>query len=83
MAFFETMFNSPQGRIILSIIWGLGLAAMFRKVCSGRSCIVIRGPSPAEMENKVYAFNDKCYTYKAENTSCSTSTHTTPIPSKH
>lgn len=70
MAFTDTLFASREGRIILSIIWGLGLAALFRKVCKGRSCIVVKGASPSEMEGKIYSFNDKCYEYTSENTSC-------------
>ena len=38
------ILKSKHGKIIISIIWGLGLAALFRKVCEGRNCIVIKGP---------------------------------------
>ena len=75
MAFMDTLLGTREGKIILSIIWGLGLAALFRKVCKGRSCIVVKGPSPSEMEGKVYSFNDKCYEYTAENTSCKKLNH--------
>lgn len=64
------LFKDTKGKIILSIVWGLGLAALFRKVCKGRDCIIIKGPKPEEMHNKVFKFDDKCYLYKAQNTSC-------------
>ncbi|GAG52961.1 unnamed protein product, partial [marine sediment metagenome] len=32
--------NSKQGRIILSILWGFSLAAIFKFTCEGRDCIV-------------------------------------------
>ena len=70
MGIIDNFISRPEGRIIISIIWGFGLAALFRKVCKGRDCIVIEGPKPTELENKVYGFNNKCYTYKAETTSC-------------
>ena len=70
MGIIDNFISRPEGRIIISIIWGFGLAALFRKVCKGRDCIVIKGPKPTELENKVYGFNNKCYTYKAETTSC-------------
>ena len=38
------LFKDSKGKIILSIIWGLGLAALFRKVCKGRDCIIINIP---------------------------------------
>jgi hypothetical protein len=57
-------------QILISIIWGLGIAIFFRKSCNGRNCIVIKGPRAEDMDNKIYSFNDKCYKYTAKNTSC-------------
>jgi hypothetical protein len=57
-------------QILISIIWGLGIAMFFRKSCNGRSCIVIRGPTPEDMHNKIYSFDNKCYKYTAKTTSC-------------
>ncbi len=67
---FSKLTSSREGIIILSIIWGLGLSALFRKVCKGRTCIVMRGPKPVEMHNKIYKFDNKCYKYTAANTQC-------------
>ena len=62
--------NSETGRIIISIIWGLGLAALFRKVCVGRNCIVIKGPNSKEIKKRIYKYNDKCYKYTPYATKC-------------
>lgn len=62
--------STDQGKIILSIIWGMGLSALFRRACKGRSCIIMKGPKPAEMNNKIYKFDDKCYKYSSMNTRC-------------
>lgn len=62
--------STSEGKIILSVIWGLGLSALFRKVCKERNCIVIKGPRPEEMNNKIYQFDGKCYKYSAVNTTC-------------
>ena len=67
---FSKLTSSREGIIILSIIWGLGLSAPFRKVCKGRTCIVMRGPKPEEMHNKIYKFDNKCYKYTSANTQC-------------
>lgn len=67
---FSDLTSTREGQIIISIIWGLGLSALFRKACKGRSCIIIKGPKPEEMHNKVYKFDDKCYKYTAVNTQC-------------
>tara|TARA_B100001093_G_C26843575_1_gene1021700 strand:+ start:134 stop:355 length:222 start_codon:yes stop_codon:yes gene_type:complete len=70
MGFINDIMNNDIGKVIISIIWGLGLATLFRKVCKGRKCLIMRGPKPEEMNNKVYKFDDKCYLYKAKNTTC-------------
>jgi len=57
-------------QVIISVIWGLGIAMFFRKSCKGRSCIIIKGPKPQDMDNKIFSFNDKCYKYTASTTSC-------------
>ena len=36
----------------------------------GNPVRLVKGPKPEEMNNKVYKFDDKCYVYKAQNTSC-------------
>ena len=66
----DKILKSKHGKIIISIIWGLGLAALFRKVCEGRKCLVIRGPKPKEVDNKIYKFDDKCYKYNSYTTKC-------------
>jgi hypothetical protein len=62
--------KSDTGAVIVSVILGLGLAALFRKACNDNNCIVIQGPPLKETENKVFRFDDKCYNYKASATSC-------------
>jgi hypothetical protein len=59
----KDFLNSNHGQIIISIILGLGLAAIFRKVCTGNSCIVIQGPSKQEIDKYYYKLNDDCYKY--------------------
>lgn len=63
-------FDTKEGCIIISIIWGLGLSALFRKACTGRNCILIKGPNPAEIKEKIYKFNNKCYNYQPYSVTC-------------
>ena len=65
-----SIIDSNIGRIIISIVWGLGLSALFRKACNGRTCLIIKGPKPQQLENKVYGFNNKCYTYQPYSVTC-------------
>ena len=56
---------------IISIIWGIGLAVLFRQACKKRNCYFVKGPIPEEL-NSNYKFNDKCYKYESEAVSCPT-----------
>lgn len=62
--------DTKHGRIIISIIWGLGLSALFRKACKGRNCLLIKGPNPAEIKDNIYEFNNKCYNYQPYSVTC-------------
>jgi hypothetical protein len=68
------IMNNPVGRIIVSIILGLGLATLFRKVCSGNSCIIVKGPSPTEVKKYFYKIEDDCFKYTPYTTSCDNDT---------
>ena len=50
----KKIMNSSQGKIIISIILGLGLATMFKRVCKGRKCIVFEKASDEEIDNKIF-----------------------------
>ena len=66
----KRLLNTERGKMFVSILLGLGLASLFRKACKGRSCIIIKGPKPSEMHNKIYKFDNKCYRYESVNTIC-------------
>ena len=68
---FKKLLHSDVGKIIVSIILGLGLASLFRKVCNERNCLAFKGPKLSDIDNKIYKFDNKCYTFKTEGESCS------------
>jgi hypothetical protein len=59
----KDIMKSDSGAIVVSIVLGLGLAALFRRACSGQGCIVIQGPNPKEVSEYVYKVQEDCYTY--------------------
>ena len=67
---FADILNSSSGQIMISIIWGLGLAAVFRKACVGRNCIVIKGPNPNKIQKQVFKYDGKCYKFIPYATKC-------------
>ena len=54
--------------IIISIIWGFGIASLFRKVCDNKNCIVIRAPS--DVDSYLQATKKSCYNFKKEEVNC-------------
>jgi 3-phosphoglycerate kinase len=66
----KRLVDTPTGKIAISIILGLGLASLFRKVCTDKNCIVFNGPVIGDFENKTYQHGEKCYQYSAVPDSC-------------
>lgn len=62
--------ETDQGRIIMSILLGFGLATVFRASCKGKNCILQKAPPLDEIEGKVYQEGNKCYTYKLKEAKC-------------
>ena len=69
---FKRLLYTDLGRIILSIILGLGLATLFRKICTDKSCLRFNGPIISDLEGKTYKHGDKCYKYSANTDKCDT-----------
>jgi hypothetical protein len=72
------IFSKRPMVVILSIVWGIGLATLFASVANSRNCIIVRGELPSDIEKKVFQYadlKDKCYTYKSYIAPCVTETH--------
>ena len=61
---------SDIGKYIISVILGIGLASLFRKVCKDRNCLVFKGPPLVEIKDQVYNHNDKCYKFAEKSVKC-------------
>ena len=59
---FDKFMNTNSGQFILSVVLGLGLSTLFRKV--------FKAPAFKEVENKVFGFRNKCYKFKENATEC-------------
>ena len=62
--------HGETGRILMSIILGLGLASLFRKVCKGKNCITYHASPIEETQDKIFKYGDKCYKFIPTNTRC-------------
>jgi hypothetical protein len=72
MAQFEKLMDTPEFSIMVSMILGFGLAAIFRPLCKGPDCIVLRGPLVSELRGVVYQFGSKCVEFDAKPVECPT-----------
>ena len=66
----QTAIHTPLGKVVVSILLGLGLASIFRRVCEDRQCLVFRPPDAKQVEESVYKHDGQCYKYKATGTTC-------------
>jgi len=66
----DKFVHSSTGRYMMSIILGLGLATLFRQVCKGSQCKVLRAPPLEEIDEEVYKIGDKCYKYDKNSVKC-------------
>lgn len=67
---FKRLLNTDLGRIVISILLGLGLATLFKKVCNDKNCMVFNGPVIRDLEGKIYKHDNKCYSYSSSSVSC-------------
>jgi hypothetical protein len=66
----KRLVNSPTGRIIISIILGIGLASLFYKVCKDKDCIHFHGPVIKQVDGKIFEYENKCFKYDAVPVTC-------------
>jgi hypothetical protein len=70
IAVIERILDDPIGKIVFSILLGLGLASLFRRACKDKQCVIIKGPSVKEMDKYYYKIDDDCFKYTPVATSC-------------
>lgn len=69
----KNILHSKNGKILMSVLLGIGISTLFRKVCKDRNCLVFKAPSFDKIKDKVFKFNDKCYSYNEKMTKCDSS----------
>ena len=61
---------SKYGKIIISIILGLGFATLFRKSCSNEECYRFVSPDFKEVSQNTYKYDNNCYKFEPKPTKC-------------
>jgi hypothetical protein len=67
---FSNLLNNKSGKYMISIIIGLGIASLFRKVCDDYNCIVYKGVVYDEVKDNTYEYNSTCYKYDVKPVTC-------------
>ena len=62
--------HTENGKLVLSIILGFGLATIFRKACYGVECYIYKPPPSEEIKDQIYKFDNKCYKFRDSNIGC-------------
>ena len=73
MIHIKRLIYSKFGEVIISILLGLGLATLFRKVCNNRNCLKFEGASLNKITNQIFKFDDKCYKFTSDIQKCDNS----------
>jgi len=68
--------HTENGKIIMSILLGFGLASLFRTVCKNKDCLIFHAPPLEQINNKIYKSGDKCVKYNPVATKCSINSKT-------
>jgi hypothetical protein len=77
--FLQRFVKSSTGKILMSILLGLGLATLFRQSCSGKNCKVYKAPPFEDIENNVYKIDNQCYKFNKNNITCKSNRKTLDI----
>jgi hypothetical protein len=67
----QRVLHTDNGKLLISVILGLGLATLFRKSCSDKGCLEFKGPKLDEIKGQVFKYENDCYTFKPNPTKCS------------
>lgn len=65
----DRLLYTEMGQLFISVLLGLSLALLFRRVCK-ENCIRYIAPKYKEIEGKIFKLEDTCYNYSIENVKC-------------
>jgi hypothetical protein len=67
------LLGTDAGAIVVSVLLGLGLAAVFRRACKGDGCVVLRAPDAADVTRYHYKVGEDCFRYTPKVVPCPSS----------
>lgn len=64
------LINSETGHIIVSILFGLALSTLFRKICTDRNCLAFYAVSEDKIVGKTFQQGETCFQFKPKSVKC-------------
>ncbi len=68
--YLDKFVHSTRGKYLMSILLGVGIACLFRAVCKGPNCNILKAPKLEDIDDKVYKFDNKCYQLTRNSINC-------------
>jgi hypothetical protein len=65
----DRLFYDNTGQIIVSALFGLALALLFRRICKD-NCVIYSAPEFKDIEENTFNLEDTCYKYKSYPVKC-------------
>ena len=65
----DRLFYDDIGQIIVSALFGLALALLFRRICKD-NCVLYSAPDIKDIEGNIFNLEDTCYKYKSYPVKC-------------
>lgn len=62
--------HTKAGQMLISIILGIGLASLFRKTCTNKSCYKFIGPQVKKVTDNTYIHDNDCYKFSYNTQQC-------------
>ena len=81
----KNLMYTNIGKIILSVLLGLGFATLFRQICNSKDCYRFIGPQHNALRDKIFASDtdrNQCYTLVEENIKCGSKSKTLDFSTK-
>jgi hypothetical protein len=77
--YLDKFVHSNTGKILMSLLLGIGLATFFRSICKGKNCRIIQAQPLEEIEDQTYKFDGKCYKIEKNAVKCDMNKKTVKI----
>ena len=65
----DRLFYDNTGQIIVSALFGLALALLFRRICKD-NCVIYSAPEIKDIEENIFNLEDTFYKYKSYPVKC-------------